>query len=78
MAVEEEMLLLLLLPAGGPLPSEATGGAGAGLANLTAARQQPLCCLGRMACAPVLRDALPKPGTRSKAFIPCLLKYGQG
>lgn len=40
--------------------------------------QQPLCCLGRMACAPVLRDALPKPGTRSKAFIPCLLKYGQG
>lgn len=75
MAVEEE---LLLLTAGGPLPSEATGGAGAGLANLTAARQQPLCCLGRMACAPVLRDALPKPGTRSKAFIPCLLKYGQG
>lgn len=34
MAVEEE---LLLLTAGGPLPSEATGGAGAGLANLTAA-----------------------------------------
>lgn len=50
-------------------PSKATGGAGGGLANLAAARQQPSCCLGRMARAPVLLDALPKPGTKSKAFI---------